>query len=478
MRGADDAFDLVLVGTGPASSFFLAEYLRHAPASARVLALERGPHRDHAWHLGHMPDIEHAMSASFVNATPDKPWKFNLAFGGSSNWWWACTPRMLPSDFELQSRFGVGVDWPLGYAELEPYYAEVEDAMAVSGPSDRPPAPRSRPFPQPPHRLNGPDLLLQQAYPDEFFAMPTARARVTTPTGRPGCCANHVCTGCPIDSKFTVVNEMSHLYRDPRVELRAEALVERLEVAGDTAGGVVYTQAGTEKRVRADLIGLGANAIFNPFLLQKSDLDGPEVGRGLVEQVSKSVQVNLAGVDSFDGSTSLTGHGYMLHRDEYRSRFAAALLETSNIPNLRHARGKWRQVLQAKFLYEDLRQPDNRVRVSREDPSKPEVTFLGPSGYALDGVAALETLLPELLAPLPVEEYRVRDVLNKTEAHVLGTCVMGRDPETSVVDTGLVHHRVRNVLVLGGSAFPTAAPANPTLTLSALSLRAARRLVG
>jgi choline dehydrogenase-like flavoprotein len=55
---------------------------------------------------------------------------------------------------------------------------------------------------------------------------------------------------------------------------------------------------------------------------------------------------------------------------------------------------------------------------------------------------------------------------------------MGRDSETSVVDRDLIHHRVRNLLVLGGSAFPTAAPANPTLTISALSLRAAREMFG
>jgi len=56
------------------------------------------------------------------------------------------------------------------------------------------------------------------------------------------------------------------------------------------------------------------------------------------------------------------------------------------------------------------------------------------------------------------------------------TTPMGLDPATSVVDADLRHHRVRNLLVLGASVFPTCPPANPTLTLSALSTRAARRL--
>jgi choline dehydrogenase-like flavoprotein len=53
---------------------------------------------------------------------------------------------------------------------------------------------------------------------------------------------------------------------------------------------------------------------------------------------------------------------------------------------------------------------------------------------------------------------------------------MGEDVATSVVDRNLVHHRVRNLIVLGGSVFPTIAPTHPTLTICALSMWAADRL--
>jgi choline dehydrogenase-like flavoprotein len=55
---------------------------------------------------------------------------------------------------------------------------------------------------------------------------------------------------------------------------------------------------------------------------------------------------------------------------------------------------------------------------------------------------------------------------------------MGNDPATSVVDRHLVHHKYRNLLVLGASAYPSASPAYPTLTVSALSLWAADHLRG
>ena len=83
--------------------------------------------------------------------------------------------------------------------------------------------------------------------------------------------------------------------------------------------------------------------------------------------------------------------------------------------------------------------------------------------------------MEEVLKPLPVEEIEYSPTLGRSEAHILGTTVMGRDPKTSIVDVNLVHHQYRNLFLLGGGAFPTISPSNPTLTLSALSLRAAER---
>jgi choline dehydrogenase-like flavoprotein len=68
--------------------------------------------------------------------------------------------------------------------------------------------------------------------------------------------------------------------------------------------------------------------------------------------------------------------------------------------------------------------------------------------------------------------------LGTTAAHIQGTVVMGNDPATSVVDRHLLHHQYRNLLVLGSSAYPSASPAYPSLTISALSLWAADHLLG
>jgi choline dehydrogenase-like flavoprotein len=474
--GNNEKYDVILVGTGFASSFFLLEYLRLAQKPSRILVLERGQIRSHEWQLDNRKR-ESEIDQSFTNRTPDKKWNFSLDFGGGSNCWWACTPRMLPEDFQLHSKYGVGSDWPLTYEDLEEYYCRAEEIMAVSGAQDGTPFPRSRPYPQPPHRFSNVDRLLKKAFPDQFFIQPTARPTQNVGS-RPACCASGVCGLCPIDSKFTVLNSLMHLYEQPNVRLMTGATVQAIDIANSTATGVSFLKDGREARADGDLIVLGANAIFNPFILQRSGLAHRLLGKRLSEQVSVNVRVYLNGVDNFNGSTSITGHGYMLYAGQHRADRAAALIETWNMPMIRDVRGRWRQVVYLKVIFEDVPQETNFVRMGSDDPARPEVVFRGHSSYAQRGLDSLPSQLTRVLEPLPVEEITIKEKPNTTESHVIGTTVMGNDSEQSIVDKNLVHHRVRNLVVLGSSCFPTASPANPTLTICALSLRSANELAG
>lgn len=470
-----DRYDLVLVGSSFASSFFLHEALKHLPRSARVLVLERGSQRDHAWQLTHRHALWKESARTFVNVNPSKPWRFTVAVGGSSNCWVGCTPRMLPEDFELKSRYGMGADWPVTYDELEPFYTETERIMSVSGPDNTALFPRSEPYPQPPHRMQETEITWQRAWPEHVFAMPTARARLSTKR-RPACCANHVCQVCPINAKFTILNEMMDLFEDPRVQLMVGARVDTLDIQGGRVNGVRYHALGVDRIVHADFVALGANAMFNPVMLATSGIEHPELGLGLLEQVSIRVDVMLDGLEGFQGSTYLTGHGYQLYGGEHRRKRAAALIETRNKPELRMERGKWRQILRMKVVFEDLRQTRNRVTTTGDPARAAKADWRGYSEYAKRGLVALNDELPKVLRGLPVEDVRIGDQVEGSEAHIIGTVPFGHDLGSSVVDPDLVHHSVRNLAVLGSSAFPTAPPANPTLTLSALSLRSARRI--
>ncbi len=480
MASSEPTYDIIAVGTGFATTFFLHRALQHLPKNARVLVLERGKHESHGDRIKRRHTLGRAERKMYVAETDiKKSWRFNIGFGGGSNCWFACTPRMLPEDFEMKTRYGVGVDWPVKYDALETYYCEAEDLMEIAGPSESTPFPRSRPYPQPEHRMSDPDKLLKKAAPDKFFSHPCARPTKPTKSGRPGCCASGVCELCPIDSKFTVLNSMADLYEDPRVTLTLGANVIAVETTAGRASGIRYLVGKKEKVARGDFVVLGANAIFNPFILLKSGIDGPQVGRGLVEQVSVTGNLSFDGVDNFQGSTSITGHGYWIYGGEHRKKHAGALIETWNTPGLRNVRGKWRQRMMFKAIFEDLRREENHVKVSGDDPNKPLVVFKRRSDYAQRGIRkAAELLEPVFANALPLEEFSVGKNAHSTEAHIIGTTIMGTDPAASVIDADHLHHSVRNLAIVGSSVFPTAAPANPTLTISALSLRSADRLFG
>ena len=153
----DQAYDVVVVGAGVAGAL-IAKRLTHA--GLQVLVLEAGPST--AWtfdgYTEHLDDFYTAASKSPESAWPPAgnapqpdtadvrsgggyflqqgPNKYGSSYtrllGGSTLHWLGVCLRMLPEDFELRSRYGVGRDWPLDYDELEPYYREAEWEIGVS----------------------------------------------------------------------------------------------------------------------------------------------------------------------------------------------------------------------------------------------------------------------------------------------------------------------------------------------------------
>jgi choline dehydrogenase-like flavoprotein len=221
--------------------------------------------------------------------------------------------------------------------------------------------------------------------------------------------------------------------------------------------------------------------MFNPHILERSGLAHRVLGKRLHEQLPMDVTLDLGGVKSYNGSTVICGNGYLFYDGEHRRRHAGCMLETWNAPfvydrdALRSERGRWTERMCIRFLFDDLPREDNTVSTHAANPRLPEARFHGYSEYAQRGVAQIPSMVDTLCRALPIE--RIQSIrLGSTAAHIQGTVVMGADPASSIVDRHLVHHRVRNLLVLGASAFPTASPAYPTVTVSALSLWAADHL--
>ena len=159
--------DVVIVGSGVAGAITGYSLAR---TGTRVLILEAGPRIDRAKALVHFlasatkgpnspypahpmvpqPDSD-AIGAYYVQAGPDTFNTLQARVVGGTTWHWGgLALRYHPNDFALQSKYGVGVDWPLQYIDIEPWYVEAENAMGVAGPPDEDwGSPRSAGYPMP-----------------------------------------------------------------------------------------------------------------------------------------------------------------------------------------------------------------------------------------------------------------------------------------------------------------------------------------
>jgi len=475
----DVQFDLVVVGTGFGSLFFLENALKRMKADARVLLLEKGTYLPHADQILQQRNSVLNIGDHYGAPEGHKPWKFTLGLGGGTLCWWGQTPRMHPSDFSLFTRYGVGRDWPVSYDDLEAYYVEAEYLIGISGDSERTgPFWRSRPYPMPAQLPSDVDAKLREIDPNQL-ALPNARVSISDGR-RSQCCAIGNCRLCLLDSKFTALNGMTHVFEDPRVQTITGADVKVLETQGGVVTGAVFRQQEKELVARGSMFALGANGIFNPTILKRSSIDHPQLGRGINEQIGYNIEAKLSKYSGVNGGTSATGMNLRLADGDHRRKFGASMVFFDNRWKFFGLRAEFSKLQQKVLLVinsEDLPRDDNYVEVPQNWDEKPIVHHAHHSAYGEEGAQRGIDALQDILAPIGLEELS-EPMRRSTEAHIQGTTVMGNDPSRSVVDRDLLHHQYRNLAVLGTSVFPTCPVANPSLTAAALSLRSADSLFG
>jgi choline dehydrogenase-like flavoprotein len=191
--------DVVIVGAGIAGALVAS---RLAAAGVKVTVLEAGPRIDRgkaviAFYnaLVKVPECAYPNTAYaphprsddldfyYVQTGPEKFSSTYLRQVGGTTWHFLGTfLRLVPDDFRLASRFGRGVDWPIDYPTLEPWYGDAETEVGVAGDSaDDLGSPRSKPFPMPPIAMTYLDRQVAAGFagtPYEVRATPQARNSV------------------------------------------------------------------------------------------------------------------------------------------------------------------------------------------------------------------------------------------------------------------------------------------------------------
>jgi choline dehydrogenase-like flavoprotein len=519
-------YDVVFVGAGVAAAVAGA---RLAAAGAKIVFLEAGPRteRDAAvtrFRGGQYPYESPKWAPQPTSADPDHYYvqagrvKFSSDYErrvGGTTWHWLGTcPRLLPSDFEMQTQFGVGVDWPIAYDDLESWYVQAEAELGVAGPSDYDAgSPRSAPFPMPAIPIASGDEVLKKAFAKNGVrvnANPQARNSVAGYQGRAQCCGNATCIPiCPVQAKYDATYHID-LAETSGAEVRENAVVHRVDIGEDgNVSGVRYLSPdGTETTVTGTLYVIAANAIETPKLLLMSKQDAAPNGvANSSDQVGRNLMdhpwARAHGVASWPyagsrGPLSVAG-GDEIRAVDTRSDFAAYRLELGHyVGNPQNTaqdligQGKaGKQLFQLigktapyqveiAALLEQLPDPENRVEADEDNLDelglpRPKLTY-DHGDYTRNGWEEAKKLFSRLLEDAGVTDLDFSEPGGA--GHLLGTHRMGDDPATSVTDSYGRTHDHPNLYLAGGGLFPTVGTANPTLTIAALALRTAEQIAG
>jgi choline dehydrogenase-like flavoprotein len=502
-----DTVDAVVIGTGAGGAPLLA---RLAAAGLSVVALDAGKFWDPAHDFA---TDERAQEKLFWNderlSAGGNPVAFGannsgIGVGGSTLHYTAYTPRAHGGDFRLHSEFGVGVDWPLGYADLEPYYTELEQFLGISGPSPYLWDAHDQPYPLPPLPLNGAAQLMEAACATlGIRTSPAPNAALSAPYFQPGVGWRKACTnrgfcqaGCSIGAKASMDVTFIPIALQNGAEVRPECFVTQIET--DKAGavtGIVYTQNGREMRQPCRNVFLCAGAIETPRLLLLNNLanGSGQVGRNFMAHTAiqlwgqfdadirpyKGIPGSLISEDTHRPKDADFAGGYLLQSIgvmpvTYATQFARA--EGIWGEKLRkHMRG-YNHVAGINICGDCLPYDQNFLELSAETDvrgvPKPRVHFTAGENEKRM-TAHGEKLMRAIWAEAGAKEVWALE----RYAHIIGTCRMGDDPNTSVVNADGAAHDVPGLFIVDNSVFPSALSVNPALTIMALSLRAADRFL-
>jgi|TARA_Y100000310_G_scaffold321212_1_gene378557 choline dehydrogenase-like flavoprotein len=515
---AEDPVDVLIIGSG-ASGAAVAWSL--ADTRMKIVCLEQGdwmkpseyPSAGREWETRQDYAIgpnRRKLPADYpVNDTgsPISVANFN-AVGGATILYAGHFPRFHPGDFRIKTLDGVADDWPIDYATLEPYYAENDRMMGISGLAGDPAYPPKEPL-MPPVPLGKAGETLAGGFNSLGWHWWPSDSAVATEQydGRDKCINLGSCTsGCAQGAKAsTDITYWPHAIR-AGVEVRTRCRVRSVEVndKGMATGVTYYDANGVEQMQEAQIVVMACNGVGTPRILLNSRSnqfpDGLSnssgmVGKNMMFHPYASVQGvfdepqdgyrgpgNCIWSQEFYETDRSRGfvRGYTMEITRGRGPIATAMtgIYSGRVPwgvdHHRSYRDLYNRITGMVMICEDLPELHNTVTLDPElvdgdgipapkidyrlsENSRKMLDHALEKGEQVLRAAGAKDIISE--APIAVGGW-----------HLMGTARMGTDPATSVVNEWGRSHDVRNLFIVDGSIFVTSAGVNPTSTIQALAL--------
>jgi choline dehydrogenase-like flavoprotein len=464
--------DVIIIGSGAGGA---AAAYSLAKRGLRVLILEKGPElpRDGSTldinrvvHRGEFLSHERWMGSRGERLTPEE--HFNL--GGKTKWYGAALIRFSPQEFDADLSHGAR-GWPIGHAELEPFYAEAERMLGVQ---------------HYPCEKNLDHILgrLSQTTPAWASApLPLALSKNILDDGHEATHFDGFASASDLKGDAEV-SFLATLRRLPNVEIRCDTEVVDLLPAVASRGTIDGVELKNGEILRAKAVVLAAGALHSPRLLSRYVASSnpllpaaANVGRNLKLHLLTAV-VALSPNRKTDllRKTMLTVHEHFAHSSLQPLGFDGELIGTL-VPKF-IPRFLARQIGTRAYGFflqtEDGSASENRV-LEITDPLSGEVTPILDYDENRTPQASLEhrrfvRAFQSSLLKMGMPSFGQRIGLNGT-AHACGTLMAGNDPRDSVVDSRGAVFDVNGLYVADGSILPRISRVNPSLSIYAWGLR-------
>jgi choline dehydrogenase-like flavoprotein len=532
-----DEVDFVIVGSGAAGGILAKELSTNG---FRVVVLEQGPYLTEAdfTHdevkvlnedlLTNHPKLQPTSfrKTPSEKAKPQRALVYGRLVGGTSVHFTANFWRFHEIDFIEGSKVGpiAGaslVDWPITYADLEPYYTKVEWEIGVSGLAGASPfdPPRSKPYPMPPLPVKSSGVIFERAARRlGWHPFPAPMAILSQPrAGRSACvnCGFCLAFGCEVGAKSSSLAAAIHVAeRTGRCEIRPNSYVHRIETdrLGRATGAVYFDEQRNVHLQKAKAVIVSANGAETPrLLLLSASKDFPKGLANSSGMVGKHLMLNSGGVsmavydeplNDYKGfAVSRIFHDfYELDRQKVGFYGGGGLDARFDLTPVTFALGglppdtpRW-----GKGFKDVLRQNFTRTMEiychGTSLPVENNSFSLDPDlkdGWGLPALCMTYKDHPDDLKLCNWMNLRAGELLDASGAkrkwtfpvdeqsfavHLLGTCRMGNDSKTSVINKDHRTHDVKNLFLCDGSSLVTSGRGQPTMTIEALAFRAADRI--
>jgi choline dehydrogenase-like flavoprotein len=532
-----DEVDFVIIGSGAAGGILAKEL---SASGFRVVVLEQGPYlsesdfsHDEIKVLGEDLLTNHPKlqpntfrKTPGEKATKQRVLAYGRLVGGTSVHFTANFWRFHEIDFIERSKIGpvrgsTFSDWPITYADLEPYYTKVEWEIGVSGLAGASPfdPPRSKPYPMPPLPVKGSGVIFERAARQlGWHPFPAPMAILSEPRpGRSACVNCGFCLGfgCEVGAKSSSLAAAIRVAeKTGRCEIRPNSYVHRIETDahGRAVGAVYFDEKRNTHLQKAKAVVVCANGAETPRLLLLSAnkqfpgglanssgyvgknlmLNSGAVAVGLFEHplndykgfaVSRvfhdfyeldSQKLGFVGGGGLDARFDITPINFAMGglppgTPGWGREFKSALSHNFNRTMEVFCHGTSLPVEDNSFsLDEEVKDAWGlpALRMTYKDHPDDIKLCNWMAGHAMELLDAAGAQ-KKWTFPITEQQFAV---------HLLGTCRMGADPKTSVINADHRTHDVKNLFLCDGSSFVTSGRGQPTMTIEALAFRAADRI--